>query len=91
MIKHTTAALVIAGFALAPLTAFAFADREEVENYCSQEAKEKGVAADKLADYIADCVATNMKAEKEIEGKGDVEVVVEEVDVDVEVEVEKSE
>lgn len=89
MTKHTTATLAIAALALAPLTAFPFADREEVENYCSQEAKGKGVAEEKVADFIADCVATNMKAEKEIEGEGDVEVEeveVEEVEVEVEVE-----
>jgi hypothetical protein len=93
MTKHTTAALAIAALALAPLTAFAFADQEEVENYCSQEAKGKGVAKEKVADFIADCVATNMKAENKIEDEGDVkveEVDVEEIDVE-EVEVEKPE
>ncbi|MCG6862124.1 MAG: hypothetical protein LJE70_12725 [Chromatiaceae bacterium] len=67
MTKHTLAALAIAAFALAPLTAFAAVDKADIENYCSQEAKEKGVAADKLAGYIADCIAANMKAEKEVE------------------------
>jgi hypothetical protein len=67
MTKHTLATLAITAFALAPLTAFADADKAEIENYCSQEAKAKGVATDKLAGYIADCVAANMTAEKEIE------------------------
>jgi DNA polymerase III delta subunit len=69
MNKITTAALAIAAFALAPLTAFASADEEQIENYCNQEAKEKGVPAEKVADYIANCVATNLKAEKEVEGE----------------------
>jgi hypothetical protein len=69
MHKNTTAVLAITAFALAPLAAYASADREQIENYCSQEAKEKGVPADKLAEYIADCVATNLKAEKEVEGE----------------------
>ena len=71
MTKHTTAALAITAFALAPLAAFAFADKQEVENYCQQKAMGEAVAAEKLADYIADCVAENMKAEKEIEAEGE--------------------
>jgi hypothetical protein len=76
MTKHTMAALAITALALAPLTAFASVDREQIANYCSQEAKEKGVAAEKRADYIADCVAANMKAEKEVDG-GEKKVVAE--------------
>ena len=71
MKMNTTAALAIMAFALAPLTAFASADvdKEQIENYCSQEAKEKGVPAEKVADYVANCVAANLKAEEEVEGE----------------------
>jgi hypothetical protein len=71
MKMNTTAALAIIAFALAPLSAFASAevDKEQIENYCSQEATEKGVPAEEVADYVADCVAANLKAETEIEGE----------------------
>ncbi|MCG6859695.1 MAG: hypothetical protein LJE70_00160 [Chromatiaceae bacterium] len=71
MTKYTISTLAVAAVALTPLAASAFADREEVENYCQQEAMKEGVAADKLAGYMANCVATNMKAEKEIEDEGE--------------------
>ena len=64
-------ALGVTAIALTPLAASAFADREEVENYCQQEAMKATVAADKLDDYIANCVAANMKAEKELESEGE--------------------
>jgi hypothetical protein len=67
MSKKTTGVLAITVFVLAPLTAFAAADREQIENYCTQEAQEKGVSADKLEEYVANCVATNLKAEEEQE------------------------
>jgi len=69
MTKHTTVALAITAFAFAPLAAFAFADKQEVENYCQQEAMAKGIPADKVADYVANCVTENMKADKELEGE----------------------
>jgi hypothetical protein len=69
MNKITMAALAITAFTLAPLVAFAAADMEQIENYCKQEAKEKGVPAEKLSEYISDCVASNLKAEKEVEGE----------------------
>ena len=77
MNKITMAALAITAFTLAPLATFAATDMEQIEaahmeqieNYCKQEAKEKGVPADKLSEYISDCVATNMKAEKQVEGE----------------------
>jgi len=67
MNKKITVAFAIAALALAPLTAFAWASKAEVENYCTQEAEGKGVAAAEVADYVAKCVATNWKDEKEIE------------------------
>jgi len=69
MNKYMIAGLGFTAIALIPLTASAFADREEVENYCQQEATKAAVTADKLDAYIADCVATNMKAEKELESE----------------------
>jgi hypothetical protein len=74
MNKQTTAALALIAFASVPLAAFAGADKAEVENYCSQLAMEENIAADKVDAYVADCVATNMKAEaelKEMEEKQD--------------------
>ena len=67
MTKYTIVALAITAITLTPLAASAFADREEVENYCSQEATKKGVTAEMLDEEIAKCVAENMKAEKVLE------------------------
>jgi hypothetical protein len=66
MKKQTTAALALIAFASVPLAAFAQADKAEVENYCRQLAMEESIAADKVDQYVADCVATNMKAGAEI-------------------------
>jgi non-ribosomal peptide synthetase component E (peptide arylation enzyme) len=66
MKKQTTAALALIAFASVPLAAFAAADKAEVENYCSQLAMEENIAADKVDEYVTDCVAKNMEAEAEI-------------------------
>jgi hypothetical protein len=69
MKKHKTAAFAICAFALSPLTAFAMVDEAEIDNYCRQLAEEEKVAADALDDYVANCVAENMKALMELEAK----------------------
>jgi non-ribosomal peptide synthetase component E (peptide arylation enzyme) len=66
MKKQTTVSLALIAFTSVPLVALAAADMAEVENYCSQLAMEENIAADKVDQYVADCVATNMKAEAEI-------------------------
>lgn len=66
MKKQTTAILALIAFTSVPLAAFAQADKAEVENYCRQLAMEESIAADKVDQYVADCVATNMKAGAEI-------------------------
>ncbi|UHD17613.1 hypothetical protein [Thiocapsa bogorovii] len=66
MKKQTTVSFALIAFTSVPLAALAAADKAEVEDYCRQVAMEKSIAADKIDDHVADCVATNMKAEAEI-------------------------
>lgn len=68
MKKHTTVAFAIFALALTPLAAFAMVDEAEIDNYCRELAAEEAVAADALEDYVANCVAENMKAKMELEG-----------------------
>ena len=67
MNKFTATALVITAIAMAPTSAFASSDREEIEEACRQAAMDENVETVEIPDFIADCVEENLKAK---EGEG---------------------
>lgn len=70
MNKLAATALVITAIAIAPTSAFSSNDREEIEEACRQVAMDENVETVEIPEYIADCVANNLKVE---EGEGDEE------------------
>ena len=63
MKKLTFAALAVSSLILTPLSAYASEESEEIEKQCRQAAMDEGIAAEEIADYIADCVAKNQEEE----------------------------
>ena len=70
MNKLTATVLVVTAFSIVPMSVVASSDREEIEEACRQAAMDENVETVEIPDFIADCVADNLKAE---EGEGDEE------------------